>query len=387
MILRKGFKFRLNVTAEQESRLWQTAGCCRFVWNKILATQKERLDKGEKRLSKTETINLLPKWKREQGTEFLKEPPSQTLQQKLMDLDKAFKDAFDKAQPNKKFPTFKKRLRRNSFRFPQHFKVEGNRVKLPDIGWFSFRKSREIIGEIANITVSRGADGKWFVSFQTELEIKELPVHKSTTAVGIDVGITRFATLSDGTFYLPLNSFKKLENKLARAQRSLARKVKFSENWKKQKRKIARLHAKIANARIDYLHKASTEISKNHAMIALEDLKITEMSASAKGTMEKPGKNVKRKTALNKAILDQGWGYFRRFIQYKQDWNGGICVLVPPEYTSQTCPACNHIHPKNRTSQAAFRCLACGFSENADRVGAINILAAGHAVIACGEAA
>lgn len=202
--------------------------------------------------------------------------------------------------------------------------------------------------------------------------------------VGLDAGITKLATLSDGTVFEPVNSFKTSQKKLATLQRQLSRKVKFSANWQKQKRKIQRLHSHIANIRKDYLHKATTKISKNHAMIAIEDLKVSNMSKSAKGTAEQHGRNVKAKSGLNRAILDQGWHEMRRQLEYKQLWRSGQVLAVPPAYTSQRCACCGHTAKENRLSQSKFECLECGYTENADIKGARNILAAGHSVLACG---
>jgi putative transposase len=199
------------------------------------------------------------------------------------------------------------------------------------------------------------------------------------------MGIARFATLSDGSFYAPLSSFKQHEQRLARYQRAMSRKHKFSNNWKKAKAKVQRLHARIGNVRRDYLHKCSTDISKNHAMVCVEDLQVKIMSRSASGASTAPGKNVRAKSGLNKSILDQGWFEFRRQLDYKLAWNGGWLVAVPPQNTSRTCPACGHISAENRKTQAKFACVECGYEENADVVGAINILARGHRVAACGE--
>lgn len=146
---------------------------------------------------------------------------------------------------------------------------------------------------------------------------------------------------------------------------------------------MTRLHIRIADARNDYLHKSTATISKNHAIVCVEDLKIQNMSRSAGGTIEAPGKNVRAKSGLNKSILDQGWFEFRRQLDYKLAWNGGWLISVPPRNTSRTCPACGHTAKENRKTQAQFRCLDCGFEEHADLVGAINILRAGHARFAC----
>lgn len=385
MQIRKAYKFRLKAKPNQLAMFCQQAGCCRFLWNKALALQKERLDAGEKVLRYAELCKLLTGWKREEPTAFLVGAQSQTLQQTLKFLDKAIMEAFDKKNP-KRFPVFKKKgLAGDSFRYPQGFKLDGNQIFLPKIGWVRITKSREIEGVARNVTVSRRGE-HWFISIQTEQEVAE-PVHPAAgTTVGIDLGVARFATLSDGSFLEPLHSFKRIEKRLAREQRRLARKVKFSANWRKQKEKITRLHIKAADARNDFLHKASTTISKNHAIVVLEDLRIRSMSRSAKGSLENPGRNVRAKAGLNKAILDQGWSEFRRQLEYKQLWRGGTVIAIPPQYTSQTCPSCGTISPENRKTQSRFAC-ACGYRNHADHVAAMNILAAGLAVSACGEVA
>jgi transposase, IS605 OrfB family, central region len=197
------------------------------------------------------------------------------------------------------------------------------------------------------------------------------------------MGVARFATLSDGTFFAPLNSFKRHETALRKAQQAMSRKCKFSSNWRKAKARVQRIHARIANARRDFLHKASTAISKNHAMVCIEDLQVRNMSKSAAGTADAPGRNVQAKSGLNKAILDQGWFEFRRQLDYKLAWKGGHLIVVPPQNTSRTCPCCGHVSADNRQTQARFECVECGFEENADVVGAINVLRAGHARFAC----
>lgn len=257
-----------------------------------------------------------------------------------------------------------------------------NRISLPKLGWIRYRNSREVIGEVKNVTVIQSC-GKWYVSIQTEYEVPE-QVHKAASMVGLDAGVTKLATLSDGTVYQPVNSFKASQRKLAMLQRQLSRKVKFSASWQKQKKKIQRLHSHIANIRRDYLHKVTSEISKNHAMIVIEDLKVSNMSKSAKGTAERPGRNIRAKSGLNRSILDQGWYEMRRQLEYKQLWRGGQVLAIPPAYTSQSCACCGHMAKENRQTQSKFVCQVCGYTENADINGARNILAAGHAVLACG---
>ena len=245
------------------------------------------------------------------------------------------------------------------------------------------RLSRAVLGAPCNVTVS-GSGGRWFVSIQTQCQI-ERPVSQSTRAVGIDMGVVRFAMLSDGTVYEPLDSFKRHQRRLAHYQRMMGRRCQFGKNWAKARRKVQKVHARIHTCRRDYLHKVTSAISKSHAMVCIEDLRVRNMSRSAAGTLESPGRNVRAKSGLNRSILDQGWFEFRRQLEYKLAWSGGTLIAVPPQNTSQECPACGHTAAANRKTQAQFRCVECGYSENADLVGAINVLARGHRVAACGE--
>ncbi len=169
----------------------------------------------------------------------------------------------------------------------------------------------------------------------------------------------------------------------------MRKKTEFSQNWKKLNLRINKLHHHIANIRHDYLHKVTTTLSKNHAMIVVEDLKVANMSKSAKGSIEEKGKNVKAKSGLNKSILDQGWSMLVNMLEYKQQWRGGLLVKIDPRYTSQTCSSCGHVAKENRPTQAKFECVSCGFSENADINASRNILAVGHTVLSvegrCGK--
>lgn len=382
MLIRKAYQYRLDTHTEIEQLLFQYAGNCRFLWNKALALNLYRLENKEPLLWYGELDWFSKLWKKSDDYVFLKLSPAQTLQQTLKQLERAFKDAFDTAQPLKRIPTFKKRGERDSFTFPQGFKLEGRRIFLPKMGWVNFRKSREIEGTPKNVTVSR--QGKhWFVSIQVELELPE-PVHPSTSIVGVDLGVNRLFTLSDGEFEDPIEVVA-WQEKIKRLQKRLAKKVKFSNNWRKLKDKITRLHTKIARIRRDKLHKLSTTLSKNHAVIVLENLKIKNMTKSAKGDADNPGSHVAQKSGLNRVILNQGWGMFKTFLEYKQLWRGGEVLFVDPKYTSQQCPACHHVCKENRKTQVQFACMECDYREHADKVGAMNILERGHRLLACGE--
>ncbi len=284
------------------------------------------------------------------------------------------------------FPKFHKKFKsKDSFRYPQGFKIdEGNRlVYLPKIGWVKYRRSRFISGKAKNVTVSRQADG-WYVSIQTEQEVNEPRHPASGIEVGLDAGVVNTVTLSDGTCWPPVNALKNTLEKLAKLQRKLKRKTRFSKNWKKLQARIARLWKRIADIRRDHLCKISSDVCKNHAVIYREDLKITNMSASAAGTMEEPGVNVAQKRGLNRAILDQGWGMFFCMLEARQRELGGEVYAVPPQYTSQTCPECGCTDARNRPIQAVFKCVNCGFEGNADCVAAMNILGRGQRLRACG---
>jgi IS605 OrfB family transposase len=373
MKIRKGYKYRLKTNRQTAQRLVRFTGACRFVWNKILALNEGRYLAGVPRLSYNDAAGLVTLWKQSEEYDWLRSVHSQVLQQCLKDLERAYTNLFaGRVCP----PTYRKKFLHDAFRYPQGFRVAGNQVYLPKIGWVRFWKSRAIDGTIKNVTVSR--TGKhWFVAFQVEMDLPA-PLHPSTVAVGIDLGIATFAAFSNGTLVPPLNALRTNERKLARAQQDLSHKVKFSQNWKKQKARITTLHTRIANCRHDFLHQHSTQISKNHAVIVIEDLQVRNMSKSSKGTLEEPGCNVAAKAGLNKAILDQGWGMFRRMLEYKQAWRGGEVIAVHPRYTSQTCPVCQHASARNRPQQALFSCEQCGYSYHADVVAAQNILARGQ---------
>ena len=419
MKINKAYKFRLEPNVEQQVILNNLVGSARFVWNQMLAMSFEMFAKNEF-INATNLVNKIMDLKNNPDFEFLKTSSNAvSLQQKIRDLASAWSRFFDpkvharlkenKKKPRKpKFfkltdgteiqlrplmPRFKRKSDgRDSIRlvqFDKYCKVDGNRVKLPNgVGLVKFRKSQEILGTIKNITISKKS-GHWYVSFGTERELSQNPIHPSKTAIGVDLGITKLISTSDGQYIKPKNSFKANQAKLAKLQRQLSRKALFSQNWKKQNRKVQKLHHHIANIRHDYLHKITTSISKNHAMIACEDLKVVNMSRSASGSAIQHGRNVKAKSGLNKSILDQGWGMMVNMLDYKQQWRGGLLIKVNPHYTSQTCFECKHIAKDNRQTQAKFECLKCGHSNNADINAARNILSAGHAALSveggCGK--
>jgi putative transposase len=380
----QAFKYELIADGAQNRSMRQFAGACRFVYNKALALQHANHQEGLKFIGYVAMAKKLTDWRNGVETPWLKEAPVHPLQHALKDMERAYKNFFAKRTG---FPRFKRKGVGDSFRYPDAKQIKldlpNARIFLPKLGRIRLRLSRPVLGEVRNVTVSQNC-GKWFVSIQTKREVKVL-APASTSSVGIDVGITRFATLSDGSFLAPLNSFKRHQERLARYQRRMARKVKGSCNWKKARAKVQRVHTDIANARKDFLHKASTQIANSNALVCIEDLEVRNMSASTKGSTEQPGRNVRQKSGLNRSILDQGWGEFRRQLEYKTQWSGAMLIAVPPHHTSQTCPQCGHVASDNRKTQALFLCVSCGHTNNADVVGAVNVLERGQRLLACGE--
>ena len=411
MKINQAYKFKLKTNTEIESKIDFYLGCSRFVWNKSLALIKTRLENRniEKIVSKNIIIKSKPKeylpnynafsamltfWKTTNDCYFLNKAPSQVLQQTLKDLDKAAKDAFTKGN-NKKFPRFKKKnVSEAGLRFPQGFKIDNNRVFLPKIGWLNIFKAKKksrynlnkIKGEFKSITVKKLADG-YYISVLVKKELEkgkwsDVADINKLNPVGIDAGVKKIATLSNGFYFKPLN-LSKIDKKIAKEQTKLnlkqhsrkkGDKTKKSKNYIKQNKKIAILHKKKSDIKYDYLHQLSTAIAKNHGVIAVENLKINNMTKSAKGTIESPGSKVKAKSGLNKSILNQSWSMFYDMLEYKILLNGGKLIKVNPARTSQECPACHYTHKDNRKTQDDFTCISCGFSINADLAGSINVI-------------
>lgn len=384
-----GHTIALNPNNKQKTYFSRASGVARFAYNWGLSEWKRQyeeykngtLDCAPSQMALRRQLNAIKKSAFPWMGEVTKNAP----QMALIHLGEAFKRFF---AGTARYPRYRKKGLHDSFTITNdQFRVKENLLRVPKLGWVRMRETIRFQGKILSARIFRKAE-RWYVSFNIEIENNPLPQdneHENAEnqgSVGIDMGIVRFATLSDGSFYLPLDSFRKHEKQLARAQKALSRKQKFSQNWYKAKKRVARIHERIANVRKDFLHKTSTEVSKNHAMVALENLQVRNMSGSASGTLENPGSCVKAKSGLNKAILDQGWYEFRRQLEYKLSWRGGCLILVPPQNTSRRCSSCGYTDKDNRPSQALFRCLSCGYEANADENAARNILGAGKSLVA-----
>ncbi len=223
MVIRKAFKFRLEPCQKQQSLLSQGAGCSRFIWNKALALQKEKLTKKEKIFSYADLCKELSSWKETEELSFLREAHSQPLQQTLKDLDRAIKDGFSKSKGMPKFK--KKSISCEGMKFPQGFRFEGRHLFIPKIGLVKTYQGRPVDGTMKNLTVRKEA-GLWYAAVQVEQEIEVTTHEKITCTVGIDVGVKRFATLSNGKVIEPISVYRRFEDKLAKASRRFARKEK-----------------------------------------------------------------------------------------------------------------------------------------------------------------
>ena len=385
------YKFKLMPTYSQQQVFSSWVGSCRFVYNLGLEHRISSWEWYKKSVNYYDQANELREMKKSEGFEWLKETPAQLLQQAFKDLDKAFKSFWGSGFG---FPKFKKKGQNESFRFPdpkqfEIVKVSKKKaiVRLPKIGKVQFRLSQNIEGKIKNATIKKESDG-WYISFCVEKEIEIKP--NENPSIGIDRGVSQTLALSDESGYsreeleLP-KSCSFLRDRIKVLQKRLRLKKKFSKGWHSLQSEIRKLHTKIAGIRRDFLHKISTKLVKNHGLVTLEDLKIKNMSKSAKGNAEEYGKNVKAKSGLNREILFQGWGVFANMLKYKCYWNGSEFELVNPRMTSRRCSQCLFESKDNRKGKV-FLCLSCGHKEDADVNASKNIDRAGRARRACGDA-
>jgi putative transposase len=284
-------------------------------------------------------------------------------------MDKAYQHFFKGGG----FPKFKSRHHsKQSYQYPQRVKIDGSKVYLPKVGWVKCKGFREdFVGKIKTVTVSYEAN-LYHAALLMYNGIETVPVCTSTNNIGLDVGVSLVVADSEGGMTKPLDLVHELTCLRVRAQQ-LSRKKKGSNNRAKAKVKLAKQNLRIANMRKDFLHKLSLQYAENQGIVVVEDLKIKNMTKSAKGTEEKPGKQVAQKKGLNRAITQQSWGLFFELLEYKVKARGGQFVKVDPRHTSQTCNCCGHVSSENRLKQEKFVCTACGHRANADVNAAKNI--------------
>ena len=368
----RAVKIRLYPSNEQKQIIASQVGAVRYVYNRTLALKIRAYRSFGLKVGKFDLIKHITKIKNRDKTAWLKDAHSQTLQQSVANMDSAYKHFFKGGG----YPKFKsKHHSKQSFQFPQGVKIEDNRVYLPKIGWVKCKGlRRDIIGKIKTVTVSFEAY-QYRASILSDTGDVEVKPNLNSKAVGIDVGVSLVVADSNGRKVKPLDLIKELSKLRIKAQQ-LSRKKKGSKNRAKSKVKIAKQNLRIANMRKDFLHKLSNDYAEKQGnrLVAIEDLKIKNMTSKTKGTIEKPSKNAKAKRGLNRVITQQSWGMFFEMLDYKTKARGGEIIRVNPKFTSQTCPRCKYISKENRLSQSKFVCLKCNYSNNADIVGALNIL-------------
>jgi putative transposase len=360
----KSFKFRIYPNKEQEILLAKHFGACRFVFNYYLNKRKESyLGEDKKSLNYYDNANDLTQLKKDVNYIWLKEINSQSLQSSLRNLDTAYGKFFRKQS---KFPRFKSKYERQSFKIPQSVSIEDNKLIIPKFkGGIKINLHREIEGSICFATISKSTTGNYFVSLTCEVQYK--PYEKTGSKVGIDTGIKDLAILSDGTTYKNIKTLKNKLKKVKFNQRQLSKKVKGSSSRNKQKQKLAVVHEKITNVRKDYLHKVSTEIVKNHDIISVEDLAV---------------KNIIKNHKLAQAMSDVSLGSLYSMLKYKCEWNDKQFVKIDRFFpSSKTCSNCGWINQNLTLKDREWACQSCGENHDRDFNASKNILKQGLKIL------
>lgn len=373
MIVRKGMKYRVYPTPEQQAYLPRNSGCARLVFN--LALEQREVFGRRGRFFRYEGQRAELKELKEHA-EFLRDVPHHCLQEALVDLQTSF-DRFFKGIAG--YPQPRLKGKNDGFRFPDpkqfhiattddpkfvmlHLPKMGK--KSGDYGPLRLRLHRPIEGKIRSVTLNHQA-GIWHASFLCEVEVAA-PTQPRGEVVGVDRGVAVPIMVSDGAEpHVPLRT-ERQRLRERRLHKAISRRKRGSNNRRKAIRALGRHKAKETRRRRDALHKATTDLAKNHSQVVIEDLRVKNMTASSAGTIEDPGVNVAQKSGLNRAILSVGWGAMAIMLRYKCIWYGSELLRVPPMGTSQQCSACGHTDATSRVCRDVFRCIACDHTEHAD---------------------
>ena len=379
MKLIRGQRQNLHPTKEDVEGLFQTVGLSRLVYNLALEQRstfwrayKQKTGKHISFASQCKELTAL-----RAAFDFIGAGSQMAQQQALRDIDNAFKAFFE---GRASYPQPRRKGQDDSARFPMRecavrtLNKKWAEVRIPKIGWIKFRLTKPLDGDIRTVTIRHTAVDGWTASFSIEREFADPPANDNRPSVGTDRGVTNWQALSDGTFrQLPIERLNVMERRRRRLQKDASRGKKGSKRNKKAKLRVAKQAARIARVRNHHIHVETRRMARDFSLIVLEDLRIENMVRSASGTVEQPGKNIRQKSGLNRAILEQGWSMTHRCLDYKTEEHGGMTATVAAMNTSRECPRCGHCAAANRESQAVFRCVRCGLTGHADTVASINI--------------
>ncbi|NQZ74098.1 MAG: transposase [Dinoroseobacter sp.] len=375
-MIQRGYRYKLHPTDAQKELFNQFAGVCRLIYNLGFEQRREHW----RQFHRANGKNISYVTQARELTALRAEydwigAVSQTCQQQaLRDLDRAYQNWF---KGNARYPSPRKRGRNDSFRFQgrevqtRKLNAKWSEVRLPKIGWVRYRDTRPLVGKVNNATISLAPNG-WHISFSLAIE-HDAPANIAPS-VGIDRGVANTLALSTGERLSLPARLGDIERSQRRAQRVLSRRKRGSKRHANARRRVATLSARRARIRKDWHHRASLDLAMRFGNVVLEDLNTKGMTASAKGTIAEPGRQVRQKAGLNRSILNQGWHIFETLLSYKLEERGGHLCKVPAHHTSQTCSECGAVDRKSRESQARFTCQYCGHAEHADHNAAKNIL-------------
>ncbi len=357
----KAYKYRIYPNKYQEEQIHKTFGCCRFVYNQTLAYRKDLYENKKESMNKIACNNYVNQVLKKEY-EWLKKVDKFALTNSVYNMDSAYQKFFKEHSGYPKFKSKrdnKKSYSTNCTNNNIEVSFENNRIKIPKLKWVKAKVHREFIGKIKSATISQNSNGKYFVAILVETE--HIPMEQTGCMIGLDLGIKDLLITSDGEKFDNIHTTKKYEKKLAKEQRKLSHKVKGSNNWNKQRIKVARIHEKIHNTRIDNLHKITHKLVQENQLIVSEDLAVS---------------NMVKNHNLAKAISDCGWYELTRQISYKSEWNNRQYIKIGRfTKSSQPCNVCGYINTDTKNlSVREWICPICGAKHNRDINAAINIL-------------